>query len=132
MSSATIAVQTPTALGEDIELGDGRRVLLERDEEAIVAYRSDGVRVARGSCRRLDGDHARATLAVVPAWRGVGLGRCLAHLLLDRASADGVRYVAFLHGDRNLAASHLLTGSSYIVARRTSGGRVRTVVILHR
>jgi GNAT superfamily N-acetyltransferase len=132
MSSATIAPVAPKPPADEIEINDGRRILLQCDEEVIVAYSSDGVRVARGRCRRLDGDHARATVAVSPAWRGLGLGRHLLHLLLDRAAFDGVRYVTFLHGADNMASSHLLTDSSYIVARHTRGGKVRSVIMLHR
>jgi GNAT superfamily N-acetyltransferase len=132
VSSATIALYTPKAPAEEIEFNDGRRVLLQCDEGVIVAYSSDGSRVARGRCRRLDSDHARATLTVLPAWRGLGLGRHLFHLLLDRAAVDGIRYVTFLHSTDNLASSHLLTDSSYIVARRTWGGTVRSVIILNR
>lgn len=118
--------------GEEIVFSDGRRVVVKCDEEVVVAYSSDGDSVARGRCRRLDGDHALATLAVLPAWRGLGLGRQLLRLLLERAARDGIRYVTFHHGQSNQSASHLLTDSSYMVARRTWGGNVRGVIMLPR
>ena len=79
----------------------------EAVQEFIVAEAPDGVVVGCGALHVMWQDLAEVrTLAVDPAWRGVGVGHLLLDALLDRARHLGLRRVFCLTFEVDFFAAH--------------------------
>jgi RimJ/RimL family protein N-acetyltransferase len=118
------------------ELSEGQlRYLTDvdhHDHEALIAFDAasgDGIGVAR-FVRLGDGTSAEAAITVVDEWQGRGLGKALAHLLADRARAEGVERLTALLLASNRPMRDLLASLGPAETTADEGATVEVAVEL--
>jgi RimJ/RimL family protein N-acetyltransferase len=102
------------------------------DHEALIAFHAgtgDPMGVGR-FVRLADGTSAEAAITVVDEWQGKGLGTVLAHLLADRARAEGIERLTSLLLASNRQMRDLLAslGPSEVTAE--GGATIEVAVAL--
>jgi RimJ/RimL family protein N-acetyltransferase len=102
------------------------------DHEALIAFDAEtgeGIGVAR-FVRLDDGASAEAAITVVDAWQGRGVGTALAHLLADRARAEGVERLTSLLLASNRQMRDLLASLGPSETTADDGSTIEVAVAL--
>ena len=120
---------------EKVELADGETIELRLEDAAshatVVAHGGDGRALGAARFDVAVGSHpSPASIEVVPSERGRGVGTELWRVLVDHASARGLRALVWSDPFDDNAARHLAQTSGTVCARRVHAHRAKTVFLV--